>query len=173
MLFSSISRRRLLERAAAGAAFPAAGKAVELFGRKDPRILTQTYRHSDAIALAERSIRVEPILADQPGKPKPPDFAPFLAKSLEWAFPEAEILVGEPADAPAEALVRGSIELFHRLGSQGLRVKIALTLFDTGEGEELVLWRGAKRADWVRRFPTDDCMLTLADDFAAEWTSRR
>ncbi|MEZ5396469.1 MAG: hypothetical protein R2724_27230 [Bryobacterales bacterium] len=106
-MFSSLSRRRLLGWAAAGAASPLAGSAAEMFGRKDPRILTQTFRRATDIALDERSIRIEPIVAEQAGKPTPPDFAPFLGKALEWALPGSELLVGNGAESGVGALIQG------------------------------------------------------------------
>jgi hypothetical protein len=77
-------------------------------------------------------------------------------------------LAGDPRTG-AEVLIQGQVELFHRLGAQGLRARISVQMFDVSKSGEYVMWMGAKDAEWIRRFPTDDCLLTLADDFVATW----
>ena len=175
MSFSSPSRRRLLTWAA-GAVLSSseagAGFLDHLPGvrRKDPRIRTQIYRRADAIGLNACAISIRPFKAPQAGSPAPPDFAPFLGRALAWAFPDSVVYL-EPEPA-SEVVIEGRIDLFHRLGAQGLRANISVAVYDVSDGKEFILWHGAKKADWVRRFPTDDCLLHLADDFVSTWDAR-
>lgn len=139
------------------------------FQRKDPRIHTQVYREADRIRLDGRAISIPPFAAPQAGKPRPPDFAPFLAKALSWAFPESTVYLDETPCACSEVVIRGRIDLYHRVGSGGLKVKVSASVLDVSAEQEYVLWFGAKKADWIRRFAADDCLLLLADDFVASW----
>lgn len=147
-------------------------EALPGFRRKDPRIQTSTYRRAYPLELADRSIGIRPFPAPQGGKPVPPDFSPFLGRALSWAFPGSVIELDPRPSSGVEVLIEGRIELFHRLGAQGLRAAISASVFDVSADEQLVLWSGVKRADWVRRFPTGDCLLALADDFVATWSEK-
>ncbi len=172
MSISSPSRRRLL-RWATGASLLGEGLAAGIleslpgFQRRDPRIRTLTYRQTDPIELTERSIAVTPFPAPQGGQPPAPDFAPYLRRSLRRSFPKST--VESLATPDIEVLVRGRVELFHRVGARGLRVHVSAELYDVSAEGELVLWAGAKKADWIRRFPTDDCLQLLADSFIETW----
>jgi hypothetical protein len=139
------------------------------YRRKDPRIRTQTYRQADAIRLEERTIGIRPFEIPQAGKPVPPDFAPFLGQALTWAFPDSVVDLDPGSAGEVEVLIEGRMDLFHRVGAQGLRVAVSVVVYDVSAGEPFVLWHGAKKADWIRRFSTDDCLLALADDFVATW----
>jgi len=174
--FSSPSRRRLLRWAVgavlcSGNASSGVIEALPGFRRKDPRIQTFTYRRAYPLHLAGRSIAILPFPAPQPGRPKAPDFAPFLGLALGWAFPDSVIeLDGNPTGA--DVLIEGKVDLLHRVGAQGLKASISASVFDVSAGEPFVLWSGTKKADWIRRFPMDDCLLQLADDFVKTWTEK-
>ena len=174
MIVSLPTRRRLLGWATGAVLLPDRGRTGILedlpgFKRKDPRILTQTYRQADDIRLEGRAIAVTPFSAPQGGAPTPPDFAPFLGKALTWAYPDCTVhLDAEPCPC-AEVIIRGRIDLYHRLGAAGLKVRVSATVLDVSAAEEYVLWFGAKKADWIRRFAADDCLLVLADDFVTSW----
>ena len=141
------------------------------FRRKDPRIRTLTYRHADAIRPAGRPFVVQRFTSDQAGRPAPPDFAPFVSRALAWAFPQSAVFQEPRPDNGPKIRIQGRIDLFHRFGSQGLRVEISACVLEVSCDEETVLWLGAKKADWIRRYSTDDCLLLLADDFVATWTA--
>lgn len=140
------------------------------FRRRDPRIRTQVFQQADAIELAGRAIGIRPFEIRQAGEPAPPDFAPYLGRALTWAFPDSVVELGPRPAAGAEVLVQGRVDLFHRMGAQGLRAAISVVVYDVSQGQEFMLWNGVKKADWIRRFPTDDCLLRLADDFVSTWS---
>ena len=168
------SSRRSLLALATGSIFAwddAGGGILEYLPgvrRRDPRIRTLIYRQAGVIELDSRMISIRPFEVRQAGQPPPPDFAPFLGRALAWAYPTTTIhLDSQPA---ADVVIRGRIDLFHRIGSQGLRVNISAAVFDVTAGADFLLWNGAKKADWIRRFPADECLLRLADDFVATWS---
>ena len=139
------------------------------FQRKDPRVRFLTYQRSGTIALDARAVVVEPFPAPQGGRPRPPDFAPFLMRSITAIEPGASVEDGKVISGEG-LLVRGRTDRLHRLGAGGLRVHVSLELYDTSTKPQILLWSGAVKADWVRRFPTDDCLQLIADYIVLYWT---
>ena len=68
-----------------------------------------------------------------------------------------------------DLVILGSVDALFRKPSKGLTARVTLRVINTRDGE--VLWYGTKRADWLRRFALDDCLLRLAWSFVSEWSA--
>lgn len=162
--------------------------------RGDPKIQTFVFTRHPRLAVRKTRIGLLPFPAAREAEPVPPDFAASLLRALLEGRQVTD--VRKPAQAPWEALpewqrreldeparvrlalkwgrgegldliVRGRIEALFRTSHQGLTVKVALRVLRVKDGR--VLWDGRKRAEWIRSFPTEDCLLNLARSFVAEW----
>ena len=164
--------------------------------RADPKIETFVFTQHDGLAVGEKRIGLLPFPAASEAEPAPPDFALSLLRALLEDRRVGE--VRKLDEAPWEALpewrkrtlnkqeqvcaavswgrtqgldliVLGRVETFFRTARQGLTMKVSLRVLSTEDGR--VLWYGRKRAEWIRSFPTEDCLLHLARSFVEEWPS--
>ena len=68
-----------------------------------------------------------------------------------------------------DLVILGSVDALFRKPSKDLTARVTLRVINTRDGE--VLWYGTKRADWLRQFALDDCLLRLAWSFVSEWSA--
>ena len=164
--------------------------------RADPKIETFVFTQHDGLAVGEKRIGLLPFPAASEAEPAPPDFALSLLRALLEDRRVDE--VRKLDEAPWEALpewrkrtldkqeqVRAAVGLgpyagfgsdrprpggdVFRTARQGLTMKVSLRVLSTEDGR--VLWYGRKRAEWIRSFPTEDCLLRLARSFVEGWPS--
>ncbi len=169
-------------------------KAAPLFKRGDPRITTYLFVYRPYLVLLDRKVGVYPFDVVQQGEPVPPAFAPLLAQALLqegsavsvtqvpiapweqtpiWEAPqwsEAGRIAAVLADGRERGfdyVVLGRIDRFYRTAAQGLMARVTVWLISTQDGA--VVWYGAKHAEWLRRYPLEECLLNLAWSFAIDW----
>ena len=164
------------------------------FKRGDPHITTFLFVYRPHLLLLDRQLGVYPFVIEQGGEPSPPEFAPLFAQALLQEGSTASIVfVPEApweATAPWKAglwtesariaavaadgrqrgfdfVVLGRVDRLYRTTADGLVAKVTVWLISTADGA--VVWYGAKNADWLRRFPLEDCILRLGWAFAIDW----
>jgi hypothetical protein len=146
------------------------------------------------LLLLDRKVGVYPFVVLQGGGPPPPEFAPLLTQALlqegsarsvtqapnapwdstpAWEanqWNEASRIAAVAADGRERGfdfVVLGRVDSFFRTAAQGLRAKVTVWLISTRDGA--VVWYGAKKAEWLRRYVIEECVLRLAWSFAIDW----
>ncbi len=162
--------------------------------RGDPKIETFVFMQRAGLAVGKKRIGLLPFPAAREAEPVPPDFASSLLRALledrqvtEVRKPEQAPWVALPEwrrrelDEPEQVrsavawgraqgldlIVLGRTEALFRTARQGLTVKVSVRVLSAEDGR--VVWYGRKRAEWIRLFPIEDCMLHLARSFVEEW----
>jgi hypothetical protein len=164
------------------------------FKRGDPAITTFLFVYRPHLLLFDRKLGIYPFVILQRGEPAPPEFAPLLAQALlqegsasavtyvptaPWddtpvweaeRWTEARRLAAVAADGRQRGfdfVVMGRIDSLFRTAAQGLVAKVTIWLISTHDGS--VAWHGLKKAEWLRRFSLEDCVIRLAWSFAVDW----
>jgi hypothetical protein len=144
--------------------------------------------------LFDHKLGVYPFVIVQGGEPAPPEFAPVFAQALlqegsassvtyvpatpwddtpAWEagrWTDATRIAALAADARRRGfdfVVMGRIDSFFRTAAQGLAAKVTVWLISAHDGA--VVWHGSKKAEWLRRFSLEDCVIRLAWSFATDW----
>ena len=183
----------------AGSAQPAQKlKPFPLFNRSDPKIETRVFVHAPRLKLACKEVGVLPFSPSNQPDTKAPSFEIFLQQAL-LQNAKAEMIDSVPAlpwdHLPAwkvreltdadrigavakqgysrklDLVILGSVDALFRKPSKGLVARVTLRVVSTRDGE--ILWYGTKRADWLRHFTLEDCLLHLAGSFVSEWSAPR
>jgi hypothetical protein len=168
--------------------------AAPWFKRGDPEITTHLFVYRPHLLLLDRKLAVYPFVVVQGGEPVPPDFGPLLAQALlqegsassvtqipdapwdqtpTWEasrWNEAGRIAAVAADGRERGfdfVVLGRIDRFYRTAAQGLSAQVTVWLIETSDGA--VVWYGAKKAEWLRRYTLEECVVRLAWSFAIEW----
>jgi len=176
--------------AASGGSAPAAA----WFKRGDPHITTFLFVYRPHLVLMDRELGVYPFVILQEGEPSPPEFGPLFTQALlqegsiasvayvpeaPWdgapvwkanGWTEASRIAAVAADGRQRGydfVVLGRVDRLFRTASDGLVARVTVWLISTSDGA--VVWYGAKNADWLRRFPLEDCVLRLGWSFAVDW----
>ena len=171
-------------------------KSFPFFNRSDPKIETRVFVHAPQLKLACKEVGVLPVSRSHQPDPAAPAFETFLQQallqnakaemidsvpSLPWdnlpAWKVRELTDADRIAAVAkqgysrklDLVILGSVDALFRKPSKGLTARVTLRVINTRDGE--VLWYGTKRADWLRRFALDDCLLRLAWSFVSEWSA--
>lgn len=169
-------------------------RAASWFKRGDPAITTFLYVYRPHLLLFDRKLGIYPFVILQGGEPAPPEFAPLLAQALlqegsaasvtyvpaaPWdqtpvweagGWNEARRLAAIAADGRQRGfdfVVMGRVDSFFRTAAQGLVAKVTIWLISTEDGR--VVWYGAKKAEWLRRFSLEEHVIRLAWSFATDW----
>jgi hypothetical protein len=168
--------------------------AATWFKRSDPAITTFLFVYRPHLLLFDRKLGIYPFVIVQGGEPPPPEFAPLLTQALlqegssgsvtnvpvapwdatpawedsQWT--EARRLAEIAADGRERGfdfVVMGRVDSFFRTAAQGLVAKVTVWLISTRDGA--VVWYGTKKADWLRHFSLEECVIRLAWSFATDW----
>jgi hypothetical protein len=169
-------------------------KAASWFKRGDPAITTFLFVYRPHLLLFDRKLGVYPFVILQGGEPPPPEFAPLLAQALlqegsaasvtyvpeaPWdgtpvweagRWTEARRLAAIAADGRRRGfdfVVMGRVDSLFRTAGEGLAAKVTVWLISTRDGG--VVWYGTKKAEWLRRFSLEECVIRLAWSFAIDW----
>ena len=161
--------------------------------RADPKIETFVFTQLEDLAVGKTHVGILPF-PGAPAEPAPPDFGDFLLQALleeghvtavrkpekapwerlpEWQRQELDELqrtrsaVNWGRAENLDLIVLGRTESVFRTAHQGLTVKVSARVLSVEDGR--VLWYGRKRAEWIRSYPTEDCLLNLARSFVDEW----
>jgi hypothetical protein len=180
----------LLEFSTAGARL----QAAPWFKRADPDITTHLFVYRTHLTLLDRRLGVYPFVIVQGGEPRPPEFGPPLTQALlqegsavsvtqvpgapwdqtpDWEasrWNEASRIAAVAADGRERGfdfVVLGRVDSFFRTAAQGLTAKVTVWLISTQDGA--VVWYGSKKAEWLRRYSVEECVLRLAWSFAIDW----
>ena len=165
---------------------------VPLASAQEPKIQTEVIVDKRTTDLLELKIGIFPFASNIKGEPGAPPFARYLEKALLQAGADATAAARRPWDglpthrlaaltgedrrealaaaarsSGRDLVIWGTVENFYRDARGGLRVRVSLRVISAESGT--VLWRGEKYAEWIRRFPVEDCLLNLAWSFVAEW----
>jgi hypothetical protein len=97
--------------------------------------------------------------------PLPPQETP-LTDRKRW---EAALL--DARARQADLAVVGQLHSVFRTAGGGLTIKLTVRVISTQDGR--VIWYGRKRADWIRRFPIEDCYLNLAWSLVRDWQAKK
>jgi hypothetical protein len=178
--------------ALSGAAAPL--NASSWFKHGDPAITTLLFVYRPHLILLDRKVGVYPFQILQGGEPVPPQFAPLLSQALlqegsassvtsipsapwegtpAWEadhWNEARRLAAVAADGRQRGfdfVVMGRVDSFFRTAAEGLMAKVTVWLVSTEDGA--IVWYGAKKAEWLRRFSLEECVTRLAWSFAVDW----
>jgi hypothetical protein len=156
------------------------------FQRSDPRIRIETFLRSAEISVVEKRVGVFEFVSEPQGSPPSPDLAPYFQQALwqqqlaieaVWLGPVPALSAPTPAGSRfdqafilaasqvarthgVDVVLIGRTQRVVRTISGGLTVKATLWLVHV-EGQT-VLWHGRFRADWLRHFPLEDCLLHAA-----------
>ncbi len=170
------------------AAWAQSVRPFPFFNRGDPKIQTLVFVHRPSCCdLARLRVGVLPFPLPDAVRPGTPPFDAILEQVLLADFAAASTLLlrGRAAGPPEQAdeeraslaaalgrahhadlVVLGRVEsLLHR-PSGGLVAKVSLRVVSAASGE--VVFYGAKKADWIRDYPIEDCFRTLARSFLEE-----
>jgi hypothetical protein len=168
--------------------------ASSWFKHGDPAITTFLFVYRPHLMLLDRKVGIYPFQILQGGEPIPPEFAPLLSQALlqegsatsvtnipaapwdgtppweaeQWS--EARRLAAVVADGRERGLdfvVLGRIDSLFRTAAEGLMAKVTVWLVSTEDGA--IVWYGAKKAEWLRRFSLEECVTRLAWSFAVDW----
>ncbi len=168
--------------------------AASWFKHGDPEITTLLYVYRPHLLLFDHKVGIYPFVVLQGGEPVPPEFAPLLVQALlqegsaasvtevptapwhatpvweagDWS--ESSRLAAAAADGRQRGfdfVVIGRVDSFFRTAAQGLEAKVTLWLVSTKDGA--IVWYGAKKAEWLRRYSLEDCITRLAWSFALDW----
>lgn len=169
-------------------------QAAPWFKRADPDITTHLFVYRTHLTLLDRRLGVYPFVIAQGGEPRPPEFAPRLTQALlqegsavsvtqvpgapwdqtpDWEasrWNEASRIAAVAADGRERGfdfVVLGRVDSFFRTAAQGLTAKVTVWLISTQDGA--VVWYGSKKAEWLRRYSVEECVLRLAWSFATDW----
>jgi hypothetical protein len=164
------------------------------FKRGDPAITTFLYVYRPHLLLLDRKLGVYPFVILQGGEPVPPEFGPAFAQALLQEASAAGVTYvpvapweGTPAweldrwtaggrlaaiaadgrQRGFDFVVMGRVDSFFRTAAQGLVAKVTVWLVSTENGA--VVWYGAKKAEWLRRFSLEECVIRLCWSFATAW----
>jgi hypothetical protein len=173
-------------------------QAAPWFKRADPDITTHLFVYRTHLTLLDRRLGVYPFVIAQGGEPRPPEFAPLLTQALlqegsaasvthvpgapwdqtpDWEasrWNEASRIAAVAADGRERGfdfVVLGRVDSFFRTAAQGLTAKVSVWLISTQDGA--VVWYGSKKAEWLRRYSVEECVLRLAWSFATDWRPPR
>ncbi len=171
-------------------------KPFPFFNRSDPKIETRVFVRAPQLKLACREVGVLPFSRSNQPNPNVPSFETFLQQALLQSA-KAEMIDSVPAlpwdnlpdwkvrqltdvdrigavakqgySRKLDLVIFGTVDTLFRKPSKGLVARVTLRVISTRDGE--VLWYGTKRADWLRRFALEDCLLHLAWSFVSEWNA--
>ena len=182
---------------AVGSALPAQKlKPFPFFNRSDPKMETRVFVHAPQLKLACKEVGVLPFSRSNQPDPKAPSFETFLQQALlqnakaemidsvptlpwgnlpDWKV--RELTDADRIDAVAkqgysrklDLVIFGTVDTLFRKPSRGLVARVTLRVISTRDGE--IHWYGTKRADWLRHFALEDCLLHLAWSFVSEWSA--
>ena len=186
-----------LSMLAVGSTLPAQKlKPFPFFNRSDPKIDTRVFVHAPQLKLAGKEVGVLPFSRSSQPDHNAPSFETFLQQALlqnakaemidsvptlPWdnlpAWKLIELTDADRIDAVAkqgysrklDLVVFGKVDALFRKPSKGLVARVTLRVVSTRDGE--ILWYGTKRADWLRHFTLEDCLLHLARSFVSEWSA--
>ena len=169
-------------------------KSFPGFNRGDPKIQTIVFVYMPHLIISDKRVGVLPFDLPADGEPQAPPFGAFLQQalleseaarsvsyipSLPWAkvpawklerWTEADRISVAAQDGRARGLdyvAIGRVDSLFRTASHGLQANVTLWLISSSDGR--VAWYGAKKAVWLRRYPTEECLLRLAWSFVTEW----
>ena len=158
--------------------------AQGFFQRADPKIQTLVFHRDQPPYFAKKKVGVLEFPTPAAGEPGAPSFGDLFHQLLlsedtanrvaflegvSWdreKLTEDQRVTAAAAYAQARALdvvVLGRVDSLYRRANDGLAVKVTLRVVSAAGGE--VLWFGSKQADWIRYFPLEDCLRTLANSF--------
>ncbi len=162
-------------------------KSFPFINRGGPKLKTLTFIQSPTLSLANVRVGVFGFSIPSYADPPPPPFGELLYQALlaeqaagrvtyldaAWdseKLAEQERIASAASYGRARGLdliVLGRLDSMLSRSSGGLVLKVTCRLVSTQTGE--VLWYGSKKADWLRRYPLEDCFRTLAYSFLEEW----
>ncbi len=155
-----------------------AAQAPRIFTRSDPKIDHLVWVRKLPPYLDKKRVGFLPFQVPDSVSPEPPSFAEILQQLVQAENAARSVTVAgsvafaaDDVDAAArfgrlqgyDLVVLGRVDSLFRRSNGGLVLKITLRLVSTSKGE--VLWYGAKKADWIRYFPLEDCLRSLAYAF--------
>ncbi len=172
-------------------------KPFPWFNRSDPKIQTQVFLRGVDLDISGKRVAIYALDVPVKGQPDLIPFGPVLEQALyqekssaavdyfpapPWRSPLAPqmkdltdherdgsaILHGRSKNA--DLVVIGGVQSAFRTAGGGLLVSISLRVISAHDGR--IVWYGRKRADWIRRFPIEDCFLNLAWSFVSDWRPR-
>jgi hypothetical protein len=171
-------------------------KPFPWFNRGDPRIQTHVFLRGVDLDISGKRIAIYPFDVSPKVQPDLAPFGPVLEQALyqegtaavveylpvaPWRGPLSPQMK-EPTDRErdnlgvidarsrnADLLVVGRVQPAFRTAGGGLLVNITVRVLSARDGR--ILWYGRKRADWIRRFPIEDCFLNLAWSLVKDWRS--